>query len=218
MRADRMPDRGSGAAAAEAPRRSYRARPNGPRARRGRSRERLVRCEHPRPLVEPAGEAVAREDPLGRERDAPVGDAVADVGERPDPGERDALARLAAHGARLALEEDRPPARPGPGSRRFATTVAATPSRSSTGSISSRKPAETISGSWAATSSAKPGRTVTVSSSQPSTSSNGAVIVAISTRDHLVQRQLAPDLAPPARGTPRGRRTARSPCGGCRAR
>ena len=48
------------------------------------------------PLVEPAGEAVAGEAPLGGERDAAVGDAVSDVDVRPEPGDRRPLAPLAA--------------------------------------------------------------------------------------------------------------------------
>src|SRR5262245_28187708 len=49
--------------------------------------------------VEPPGEAGAREAPLRGERDAPVGDAVADVGERAEPSDRAALAAVPAHGA-----------------------------------------------------------------------------------------------------------------------
>ena len=57
-----------------------------------------------------------------------------------------------SHGSR-SRKTDRQPA--GSASSRLATTAATTPSRSSTGSISSWKPAEMISGSWAATSSAQ---------------------------------------------------------------
>ena len=84
---------------------------------RGPSRERapnivevVVRLVVGATLVEPAGEPVTREDAIGRERDAAVGDAVADVGERAAARERDTLARLAADGARLAVEEHRAPA------------------------------------------------------------------------------------------------------------
>ena len=114
-------------------------------------------------LVEPAGEAVAREDPR-RPRARRSGRRCRRRRRRTaaDAGERHPLARLAADRARLTLEERTTASPPGSASIRFATTAAATPSRASTGSISSRKPAETISGSWAATSSgeARPHATV----------------------------------------------------------
>ena len=61
-------------------------------------------------LVEPAGKAVAREDPVCSERDAAVGDAVTDVDEGVAPGKRHALAGLATDLACLPVEEHRPPA------------------------------------------------------------------------------------------------------------
>ena len=123
-------------------------------------------------LVQMPRERVAREDPIGGERCAAVRVAVADVRVRCS-GDAGALARLAAAGAgRLVAEADPPTVRAAP-RRRFASTSSSIPSRRSTGSISSWKPAETITGRSSA-SSASPGRTSTFASTQSTTSASGA--------------------------------------------
>ncbi len=65
-------------------------------------------------------------------------------------------------------------------SSRFACTSSETPSRSSTGSISSLKPLERITGSCSSANARKPGRTVTCSRTQAIASSSGSVSVPIS--------------------------------------
>ena len=185
-------------------------RARAPRRRRA-GRRTLVRDAL---FVEPHGQAPARETPLGSERDAAVGDSVPDVDERAEAGDSAALAPLAADIADGPVAERRAPAG-GSAVTLFATTRASTPSRARIGSISSWKPADTISGSCASTSSWKPRRTRTSSSSNSTTSSSGAVTVAISRAITSSSVSRRPSSSSSAR-TALDRRTARSPCGACR--
>ena len=118
--------------------------------------------------------------------------------------------------ASRSRKNDRQPA--GSASMRFATTVATTPSRASTGSISSWNPAEMINGSWAATSSGRPGLHDD-GVEQP-------VEHLVERRrdrrhldaDHLVERQLASDLLLERVEHVDVAEAPRSPCGACRVR
>ena len=140
-------------------------------------------------LVEVSRQPAPGEDPVGGERAAAVGVAVADVDDLALRRERRALARLPADRADRQLAPDRPPAVRDRASIRFACSSTSTPSRSSTGSISSWKPLETTSGCSAA-SSGRPGRTRTFSTTQATTSSCGACTVANCALDLLAQRDL----------------------------
>ena len=124
-------------------------------------------------VVEVRRQRVAGEDPLGSERCAAVRVAVADV-DVGLAGEAAALARLAAGRAvRLVAEPDDPAVRPRVEPVR--KHLSSTPSRASTGSISSWKPAEITTGSSSA-SSRSPGRTSTFLTTHRATSSSGVVI------------------------------------------
>ena len=91
--------------------RSY-ARPRDYSASASRMSWRLSKGSNATPVRgEVLGEPGAGEHPLRGKRGAPVGDAVADVHVWHQAGERDPLARLAAHLAVLPLEERRAPAR-----------------------------------------------------------------------------------------------------------
>jgi hypothetical protein len=61
-------------------------------------------------LVQPAGKAVPRKEPVGCKGDAAIGDAVADIRERAAPGEGNPLARLTADLAGIPHEEHCAPA------------------------------------------------------------------------------------------------------------
>ena len=95
--------------------------------------------------VEILGESVASKDAARSFRYAAVRDAIADVPEAVEPGDVRALARLPTYGALLRTSEDGAPAARS-GVEAIGYDLQLSPSRSSTGSISSWKPLETISG------------------------------------------------------------------------
>ena len=110
--------------------------------------------------LEPAGEATGGEDARGRERRAVVGVPVAGVDDLAVPGRSPRLQGSPQTSQVSATRKcTRQPS--GRASTRLArsSTASSTPSRSSTGSISSWNPDETTSGCRARASAAKPGRT-----------------------------------------------------------
>ena len=166
-----------------------RARARGRRSRRRARTRRPLRNEVVR-------EPVAGEHAGAAERDAAVGEPVAHVHEpSPYPGDVRALALLPADGHR-AQRRGRARANPRAGRRAGSRrTSSSTPSRSSIGSISSWKPLETIERPVLPRELAEAVAHAHVLAHPVDDLVQRRLHARELQRDHLVQRQLAPELA-----------------------